>query len=217
MRSWTQLESDFRALRASDFDARLVHQSGAAGEHWRVAAAASVHARTRFEALARMGGEKILELPATGGWPDIAQESDPLIRWYRGLRQLSGAYRTDGHAIQEGDEAGGRGVLLMATIQDVYEASATLCATLESLATAPRRRAELLCAVPRYSGPCKHWKSAQSLLSAEEPDYARAAHESISAVEGLCRIILAQSTFTLGDALKRMRRGADEPSNAAST
>jgi len=110
------------------------------------------------------------------------------------------------YGIQKDSEGNDAGAIYMARIQNVYETSATLCATLEALATAPRRRAELLCAVPRYNGPCQHWRSAQSLLASEEPNYAKAAHEAVNAVEGLCRIILDQPSITLGDALKILKQ-----------
>ena len=44
------------------------------------------------------------------------------------------------------------------------------------------------------------------LLSSKDPNYAGAVHEAVSAVEGLCRIILSEPSITLGDALKRMRQ-----------
>jgi hypothetical protein len=217
MRSWSQLESDFRALRGSGFDARLDHQDGAAGEHWRIAATSSSQDSSRFEALARMGGDKLLEVPTAVEWPEVGEESDSVIRWYRALRHLPGVYRAEMYGIQKDDEGNDCGVIHLARIQNVYETSAILCATLEALATAPRRRAELLCTVPRYNGPCQHWRSAQFLLSSEEPNYAKAAHEAVSAVEGLCRIILDQPSITLGDALKILKqRGLLHPAFAKS-
>lgn len=206
MRSWSQLETDFWGLRiSSGFDFRLDHQDGAAGERWHVAGAGSPQTELRFKTLARTAGEKLLEVPAAAGWPGVAEERDPVIRWYRSLRRLSGAYCSDIYAIQKDIEGNDAGAITLATIQRVYETSATLCATLESLTLAPRRRAELLCTVPRYAGPCQHWREAHSILASEEPDFAAAAHKAVSAVEGLCRIILSDSSITLGEAVKRLR------------
>jgi len=207
MRAWKELETDFRALRASGFDdARLDHQHGAAGEHWRVAGGASSQQIRRFEALARMAGLKLLEVPVTADWAEVAQERDPLVRWYRALRQVSGAYRVEGYGVQKDEHGNDAGVIYMGRVDSVYETSATLCATLESLATTPRSRVEVLCAVPRYSGPCQHWRAARSLLSSKDPDYAGAVHEAVSAVEGLCRTILGEPSITLGGALQRLRQ-----------
>jgi hypothetical protein len=206
MRTWNELESDFRTLRGSSFDARLDHQHGAAGEHWRVAAASSPQEVRQFEALARIAGQKLLEVPSIADYAELVAEHDPLLRWYRALRHASGAYRTDGYGIQKDADGNDAGVIYMGRIDRVYEASATLCATVESFATTPRSRADVLCAVPRYSGPCQHWQAARSLLSAKEPDFAGAIHEAISALEGLCRIILNEPTVTLGDALHRIRQ-----------
>src|SRR5439155_3888645 len=167
MRTWSELESDFRTLRASGFDACLDHQHGAAGEYWRVAAAASSQEVARFEACARLEGHNLLEVPATADWGEIVQERDPVIRWYRALRQVSGAYRLDGYGVQKDEHGNDAGVIYMGRLDRVYDSSAILCATLESLATTPHSRAEVLCAVPRYSGPCQHWRAARSLLYAK--------------------------------------------------
>jgi hypothetical protein len=207
MRAWSELEAEFKALRAAGFgNARLDHTFGAAGETWRVAAAGSAQEIRRFEALARMGGIKLLEVPATADWAEVAAERDPLFRWYRALRHVSGAYRVNDYGVQQDEHGNDAGVIYMGRVDSVYDASATLCATLESLATTPRARLEVLCAVPRYSGPCQHWRAAHTLLSSKDPDYAGAAREAVSAVEGLCRIVLGEPSITLGDALQRMRQ-----------
>jgi hypothetical protein len=123
----------------------------------------------------------------------------------------------NGYGIQKDENGNDAGMFTMGTIRSVYENSATLCATLESLASTPRKRAELLCAIPRYAGPCKHWREAQSALTKEEPDYAGAAREAVSALEGLCRIILRDDSVTLGKALKCMEsKGLLDPRLAKS-
>lgn len=207
MRAWSDLEADFRALQAAGFDnARLDHTFGEDGETWRIAAAASAQQIRRFEVLARMAGMKLLEVPVTADWTEVAQERDPIHRWYCALRHVSGAYRVDGYAVNQDEHGQDAGVIYMGRVDSVYDASATLCATLESLATTPRSRVDVLCAVPRYSGPCQHWRAARGLLTSKDPDYAGAVHEAVSAVEGLCRIILSDSSITLGDALPRLRQ-----------
>jgi hypothetical protein len=131
MRAWSELEADFRALRAAGFDnARLDHTFGAAGETWRVAAATSAQQIRRFEALARMAGMKLLEVPVTADWAEVAQERDPLLRWYRALRHVSGAYREDGYAVNQDEHGNDAGVIYMGRVDSVFDASATLCATL---------------------------------------------------------------------------------------
>lgn len=205
MRSWSQLESGFRDLRGSGFGARIDHFDGDVDEQWNLAAFGSSQAESHFKALARMAGEKLLDVPAAVEWPGVAEERDPVVRWYRALRQLPGAFRSNGYGVQKDEKGNDAGFVIMESIQSVYQNSATLCAALEALASTPRRRAELLCAGPRYAGPCEHWRAAQSALAKEEPDYAAAAHAAVSAVEGLCRIILGDDSITLGEAVKRMR------------
>ena len=87
MRGWSQLESDFRALEGTGFGARVDHVEGAGGEQWNLAAFGSSRAESQFRALARMAGEKLLEVPAALGWTGVAEERDPVTRWYRALRQ----------------------------------------------------------------------------------------------------------------------------------
>jgi len=205
-RSWGQLESDFRALRESGYAPRLDHQHGAAGEYWRLAGTPRPQGHSRFEALARLAGQKLLEVPAVAHESALAGERDPVLRWYRALRQLSGAYRNDLYATQTDGDGQDAGLILLAKIDDVCATSATLCITLESLAAVPHRSLEVLSGVPRYAGPYSHWQAAQEHLSAEDPDYAGAAREAVNAVEALCRILVGQPSATLGDCLKEIRR-----------
>jgi hypothetical protein len=202
VRTWTDLETAFRDLARPGFEPRLDYQSGVAGENWRIVAILPGDA-ARFEALARISGTKLLSAPAVADWPDILAESDSVHRWYTALRQLSPAYRVDGYAVQE-DRGQDGPVIWIGRIDNACEASAILCLRLESLAATPRMRAEALCSVPRYAGPCQHWRAAQGCLAAAEPDLSAAVHEAVSAVEGLCRIIVGDPNVTLGDALKRL-------------
>jgi hypothetical protein len=206
VRGWSEIEAEFRSLRGNGLDVRVDHQDGSDGEYWRLAGASNASARAKFNALARMAGEKLLEVPAAVEWAGVAQERDPVIRWYRALRHLPGAYELRGYGIPVDNEGNETGLIGLASIRNVYEMSAALCATLESLSATPRRRAELLCSVPRYSGPCQHWRSAQAILNDANPDYGKAAHEAVSAVEGLCRVILGDPVVTLGAALNKLRR-----------
>jgi hypothetical protein len=124
MRSWDQLESNFRALRESGYAPRLDHQYGDAGEHWRIAGTPMLQARFQFEALARLAGQKLLELPARRQDASLADESDPLVRWYLALKQCSGAYRTDFCATQTDGDGQDVGVIFLARVDDLCATSA---------------------------------------------------------------------------------------------
>lgn len=160
--------------------------------------------REKFEAFGRMGGVKLLESPVLANWPKVVQEADPLLRWYRALQEISGAYKMVTYATQQHTD-GHQGIIWLGEVEEVCAASATLCVKAEAFGTAIRPNLEALCSLPRYSGPCQHWRSVRSLLSAEEPDYSRAVHEAVSALEALCRILVGDDSMTLGDALKRLR------------
>lgn len=116
-----------------------------------------------------MAGEKLLEVPAIA--QDVAHinERDSILRWYRALRQPSGAYPTDLYATQTDGEGNDAGIICAARIDDIWATSAILCR-----------------------------QAAQTHLSWAEPDSASAAREGVSAVEGLCRALLGDETPTFG-------------------
>ncbi len=204
MRAWTELEREFSGLSDPFQQARLDHQFGAAGEHWRLAAAPAGLAR-RFRTLARMAGLKLLETPGADRWPEVVAEPDAERRWYQALRHIAGAWRPEGYGVQKDDLGSDAGVIYLGQIERPFEASATLCLQMETVAFTPRISLDVLCAIPRYAGPCEHWRAVQAIMARTEPDLAGAVHEAVSAVEGLARVVLADETVTLGDALKRFR------------
>ncbi|MCH7573963.1 MAG: hypothetical protein IIA59_02455 [Candidatus Marinimicrobia bacterium] len=57
----------------------------------------------------------------------------------------------------------------------------------------------------RFSAVSDHFKTALELMSKrDDPDYPNSIKESISAVEGMCRIITGKPRATLGEALKAL-------------
>jgi hypothetical protein len=59
----------------------------------------------------------------------------------------------------------------------------------------------------RFAGPAGHLQRALELLSdRENPDYRNSIKESISAVEGMARIVAEAPKATLGDALKALEK-----------
>ena len=205
MRPWNELERNFAAVWGdTDPYIRLDVHDMPDGPVFRIAGSGAIEAQEKFIALARMAGQKLLDHPSAADWPMLVSEPDPVRRWYLALRQLTRSYKMDRPVIMLGDD-GSETFVGVGVILGLGRASAALCATLESLAAAPTVRVSALRSVPRYAGPCKHWNSALKLMQQDEPDNAKAAHEAVSAVEGLCRIVLDDSSVTLGDALKVLR------------
>jgi len=205
VRTWSELERDFRgAWDESGPYVRLDYQGAAGTNHWRIAASMSPQSTERFEALSRIAGEKLLQIPASADWADLVAEPNPTFRWYDALKKLTRAYRMSSPVFQVNDD-GSEVFVEIGSIRDPGATSSALCVTLESLAFAAPARVEVLSAIPRYRGPWNHWQSAQSLLQSAEPDFAKASHEAVNAVEGMCRILLDNPSITLGDALKRMK------------
>ena len=205
MRTWDELEHAFRVLCEGGRDVRLDHQHGAAGEYWRLAGVVTHEQRERFEALAMLAGKKILGVPAVAKKTEIVQEPEPVQRWYRSLCAFSKGYKPDWYGVQQEAQGKDAGFLFMDRLEGVYAASAALCLTLESWMTNPETTLEIMAEIPRYSGPWAHWQAATELINQKEPDYAKAAHEALSAVEGMARVILNNDSITLGEALKSFR------------
>ncbi|HEY2945359.1 MAG TPA: hypothetical protein VGN09_23190 [Vicinamibacteria bacterium] len=205
MRTWKELEQDFRALH-QHADAELEHLTSAAGEDWSVRGN-SPRDVSRFESLAAIAGAKVLDLQASVDWPEVVDERDAKTRWYRCLKRFSSDYKPDAWVATgpatDTEPKGARTSL--GRISRVFAASSVVCVAMESFGVAPRLRLEALCAVPRYAGPCQQWTAAQRFLSAPEPDLAQAVAEASSAVEGMARVVLGTSK-TLGDAAQELRQ-----------
>jgi hypothetical protein len=204
MRTWKGLEEDFRALSVYE-DAKLHHQVDDEGERWSLSG--PTHNIGIFESLAAIAGAKVRGLPAAADWPEVIQERGPGTRWYLCLKRHYPGDFEGGDITITGPDGVKRGSV--AKLNRAFAMSSALCVKMDSLDVAPRLRLEVLCGVPRYAGPCQHWRAAQAFLGAAEIDFAQAAHEAASAVEGLARIVLGDLKITLGDATKelKMKRG----------
>jgi hypothetical protein len=113
---------------------RIDGQTGAAGESWRVAGGAAGDAERRFNALAAMASRRLFQdfPPEVGRHSDLELENDPVVRWYKALRDIGGRYEQS-HYAQEIDEDGTPGGLIFTgSIQQPAAISATLCLQLAS-------------------------------------------------------------------------------------
>src|SRR5687768_13485171 len=104
MRDWAQLESDFRALAPAFQCSRLDLQWGAAGEHWRIAGYVGP-ADSRFRALARIAGKRLIILKFAPGTQELLDVPDDASRWIRALKHLTGALE-QGHPAQQLNQDG---------------------------------------------------------------------------------------------------------------
>jgi len=206
VRTWKELCTAFRELEGGRADARLDYQWGAAGEHWRIAATTSRSYVQQFEALARIAGSKILEVPALGFEHDIVEERDPTTRWYRALVRLSGRFEDRPFGRQLDDEGKPAGNIFSGTISALSEVAANLCLMAEAYCVSSTPRLDAVAELPRYKGPMTHWRDARRLLSAEQQDAAGAVHEAVSAVEGMARLLLESDSITLGKAVDELRK-----------
>ena len=89
---WMELEGRFLRLAEPMKFTRLDIQTGAAGEHFRLAGMPAKQARIEFETIARLAGDRIRELGGVGD-EQVDDAPDGLARWYRALQHLSGLAR----------------------------------------------------------------------------------------------------------------------------
>ena len=135
MPSWEELRRDFRDLEEPLKLARLDSQSGSDGEYWRLA---GVHqdaaVSRRFEALAGLAGRNLrLSLGADERHKEpIFKGEDPALWWYRALKEIGKYSRFSGatHTLDEQDRRSGS--IVLGSIDQPAQASATFCLELES-------------------------------------------------------------------------------------
>lgn len=72
-----------------------------------------------------------------------------------------------------------------------------------------------LLAPPRYAGPLLHWRRSQEASESDPSDDLGAAREAVHMVEGLARVVTAQSQATLGECVKWLRAERQLPSAMA--
>lgn len=206
MRTWKELGTAFRSLEGGRTEARLDYQWGAAGEHWRVCGLSSSSYVQQFDALAQIAGVKLLESGSSVSDPDILDETNDRIRWYRALVRLSGRFEHRFVATQVDDQGRPAGNLYSGFVAALSDVAANMCLILEAQSASSASRLDVALAGARYAGPMMHWVEAKRLLADEERDAAGAVHEAVSAVEGMARLILGDPTITLGQALHTVRQ-----------
>jgi hypothetical protein len=129
MPSWRELESNFRDLEPVLKFTRVDGQWGSAGDYWSVVGSNDPYPIKRFEAIARIAGEKLRNsLQETPDPPqDVVGEPDPAICWYKGVARISRSMKTDypgEHFDKKGDSLG---FIYTGRIDRIAEASAIFC------------------------------------------------------------------------------------------
>lgn len=119
--TWLELEQRFKQLHPALQFSRIDVVTGSSGEHFTIAGAADRESIDRFKAVAKMAGARLQR-----DFPDEihrhdqpAQESDPLMLWYKALRHIGGS---------------GAATVFIGTIDQPAAVSANLCLTMASRA-----------------------------------------------------------------------------------
>jgi len=134
MTSWIEIEAKFKEMGPLLRDSRIDAQWGHSGEYWRIAGALDVYAAKRFEAIARIAGEKLRNVLLKTPEPpkEIITETDPVRCWYKGLAYIGKNmnYEFTAKALDEKGDVVGH--IYTGRIHRIAEASAILCLELSS-------------------------------------------------------------------------------------
>jgi hypothetical protein len=105
MPTWYELDQEFQALSEPLRHHNLQFQWGAAGTHYHLSGGAVSPALARFEALARLAGAKLRELPDGVLHESVSAGHSTIERWYEAVRYHSGSFEY-GILGQQTDSAG---------------------------------------------------------------------------------------------------------------
>ena len=127
MDSWLDIEARFRELASPMRHIRLTSQTGADGEHWRLAGVYDRVLFEQFENLCRLAGEQLTAVCANdSSYAEILDHSDPLIRWYRALGMQPRAV-TNPMSMYSENPDGTRNWSHVGDIEHVPQMAANLC------------------------------------------------------------------------------------------
>ena len=209
MQTWTELQKEFEQLAPKLSRARLDTQWGVTGEQWHLTGEATLEVRTRFYLLCQIAGDKLLRLPLSSELESIKQRTDPTIRWFDALKQLSGAFEFAFIATQLAEGGVSSGHINVGSIHRPAEASANLCLKCELLQTkAPESAIAQLLISFGLGGCLQHWKNVDIHLNENPPNLLVATGEAISALEGVARHVASSPYATLGECIDRLRTQA---------
>jgi hypothetical protein len=134
MPTWTELERRFLDLEAALRSARLDKKTGTEGEHWWLAAAFDLVAKSRFESLAQMAGRKLAQTFALDSLPEELRNapSDQFL-WYREISRNLRFYNPGPVAYPVNDKGEHVGWIATGSINNPAAVSAAHCLELAAL------------------------------------------------------------------------------------
>ena len=134
MTSWMEIEKQFRELETALQYSRVDGQWGDAGEYWRIAGTDDPYSRKRFEAVARIAGEKLRSVleKSKDTREDLLLEADPVRLWYKGIWHISKNFKYDFPGSLLDDKGNTIGRIHAGHIDRIVEASAIFCIELSS-------------------------------------------------------------------------------------
>ena len=133
MQTWPTLEQRFRLLIPEMKYIRLDDQTGAAGEHWRLAGGfASKSTIEEFKLLSMLAGSLLKEVGRNKPeLKEIIDHDDNAICWYRALKKFSKCHEIGLPAFITDKDGNDKGTIFTGSIHNVPENSANVCLFLE--------------------------------------------------------------------------------------
>jgi hypothetical protein len=199
MRTWRELDNEFRALAPRMEEARLDVQWGAAGVHCHLRGFVGTPVRIRFESLASIAGAKLQSHPSVRERTAIRDAPSGFEAWALGLKELSGAFNSNLVGEQISLDGQKHGLVFGGTVSGVADVSANLCLALDAAS------ADFQVNIAAIPGADEHLRKSQAFLLGDPPDLANAAKEAVSALESVARHRCGAESATLGECLKQLR------------
>lgn len=139
MSAWLDLEKRFLEIEAQLRGARLDYQGAAAGEYWRIAASFDRLGTSRFEAVSKLAGRKLLAMAGTEQQlpSELRDSPDDATRWYRAMKIQSGHYEHGLVGFQKNDDGTDAGTIVTGHIYSPAAVAATLCLEFSALSNDP--------------------------------------------------------------------------------
>jgi len=133
MRTWKELENEFKELASKSSGSRIDLQWGYGGEHSITFGMSTGYTRERFIEFSRIAGRKVLELAETNiELPNgITAESDDYKRWCKVLWKMGKFIRADLPSYALSDEGEKVGTIYSGSIPEPAHASSIMCLRLE--------------------------------------------------------------------------------------
>ncbi|TAK58075.1 MAG: hypothetical protein EPO24_08950 [Bacteroidetes bacterium] len=206
MRTWKELEKDFRDLSSQMSHAFLDIQWGNTNENWYIGGMVPTEVKSKFRLLSYLAGQKLLFLHLSGEDLETLKKDEPDKAWFRALKDISGALSDFFEASQIGKDGQFLGSIYHARINNLAEVSANFCLHCEIIELSQPFVGIQEELIKRGLGAAAvHWHRSEQNRKSNPPDFIIAANEAIKALESVAKSVSSLPNGTLGDCITYFR------------